>query len=213
MLLLLVSSFSVAGNWPQEVPIDGGNIVVYQPQPEALERNTLTGRAAMSIEIDGQKDTIYGVFWFPSKIETDRGKDHVRISNVQVAKVAWPDSKDTDGPWTFVRSDKLPDGFREIPPASDIGGVKSSVAGTDEANEAIKATDVAYAINTQAQVVRIEGKFYAVDNGVWFSADAAEGPWIVADTIPSEKIAGIPPSSPGATPISGRSVKTTSGQT
>ena len=425
-LLLLLSSFSVAGNWPQEVSVEGGSIVVYQPQPEALDGNTLTGRAAMSIEMEGQKETIYGVFWFTSTIETDRGQDLVTISNVRVTKVTWPDSKDTgeqrftqvaqkslansvfeaplssmtsalatsekiqqsleeinndpprivfseklavlslfdgdphfaevenspyeralntalvvvkdtsskqfyltsgslwyqagsalgpwestnnppadlvamipksddpvpttipdivsatvptelivsagspewtsldggkllyvkntetpwirdlasgnmylqlsgrwfrakntDGPWTFVRSDKLPDGFREIPPASDIGGVRTSVAGTDEANEAIadaqipqttainrseasltveydgtpkfeaiSGTDVAYAINTQAQVLRIEGTFYAVDNGVWFSAASAEGPWIVADTVPSDKIAEIPPSSP-----------------
>jgi hypothetical protein len=424
--LLLLSTFSAAGDWPQEVSADGGSIVVYQPQPEALDGNTLTGRAAMSIEIDAQKDIIYGVFWFSSIIETDRGEDVVRISNVQVTKVTWPDSKDTgeqrftqvaqkalansvfeaslssmtsalatsekiqqsleainndpplivfseklavlalfdgephfaevenspyeralntalvvvkdtrskefyltsgslwyqadsalgpweisssppadlvamipktddpvpttipdivsatnptelivsaggpewtsldggkllyvkntetpwirdlaggnmylqlsgrwfrakntDGPWTFVRSDKLPDGFREIPPASDIGGVRTSVAGTDEANEAmadaqipqttaikrseaslsveydgkpkfetVTGTDVAYAINTQAQVLRIEGKYYAVDNGVWFSSASPEGPWIVADTIPTDKIAEIPPSSP-----------------
>lgn len=424
--LLLFSSLSVAVDWPQEVPVEGGSIIVYQPQPEALDGNTLTGRAAMSIEIDGQKDTIYGVFWFSSTIETDRGQDIVRISNVQVTKVTWPDSKDTgeqrftqvaqkalansvfeaslssmtsalatsekiqqsleainndpplivfseklavlslfdgephfsevenspyeralntalvvvkdtrnkqfyltsgslwyqadsalgpwkssksppadlvamipktddpvpttipdivsatqptelivsagapdwtsldggkllyvkntetpwirdlasgnmylqlsgrwfrakntDGPWTFVRSDKLPDGFKEIPPASDIGGVRTSVAGTDEANEAmadaqipqttaikrneaslsveydgkpkfetVTGTDVAYAINTQAQVLRIEGKYYAVDNGVWFSSASPEGPWIVADTIPTDKIAEIPPSSP-----------------
>lgn len=426
VLLLVMSSLSVAGDWPQELPVEGGSIVVYQPQPEAVDGNTLTGRAAMSIELDGKKDAIYGVFWFSAKIETDRAKDLVSISDVQVTKVTWPDSKDTeeqrftevsqkalansvfeaslsdmtsalatsekiqrslekinndppkivfseklavlslfdgkphfseiekspyeralntallvvkdtrskqyyltsgslwyqsssalgpwktttnppadlvamipktddpvptaipdivsateptelvvsagapewtsldggkllyvkntetpwirhlasgnmylqlsgrwfrakntDGPWTFVRSDKLPDGFKEIPPASDIGGVRTSIAGTAEANEAIadaqipqttaikrseasltveydgkpkfesiKGTDVAYAINTQAQVLRVEGKYYAVDNGVWFSAASAEGPWIVADTVPSDKIAAIPPSSP-----------------
>jgi hypothetical protein len=55
---------------------------------------------------------------------------------------------------------------------------------------------VAYAVNTASQVLRIDNKFYAVDNGVWFVALAPEGPWVVADTIPREKIAEIPPSSP-----------------
>ena len=44
--------------------------------------------------------------------------------------------------------------------------------------------------------MRIEGTYYAVDNGVWFSSASPQGPWIVADTIPTDKIAGIPPSSP-----------------
>ncbi len=426
LLMLLASGFTTAGNWPQEVTLAGGTIVVYQPQPEAVEGKTLTGRAAMSIELEGEKDPIYGVFWFSSTIDTDRSEDTVSISDVTVTKVTWPDSKDTGeqrftqiseealqgsvfeaslssltsalavsdkvkkslddinndppeiefiqqlavlllydgkphfsavenssferalntalavvqdtrseqyfltsgnlwyqandplgpwqtttsppadlvamipksddptpvtipaivtateptelivstgepdwtsldggkllyvqntetpwirdlatgnmylqlsgrwfrsknekGPWTFVRSDKLPDGFREIPPASDIGGVRTSVAGTDEADEAVanaqipqttaikrdeasltveydgkpqfehvKGTDVAYAVNTASQVLQIDNKYYAVDNGVWFVALTPEGPWVVADTIPNQQIAEIPPSSP-----------------
>lgn len=139
----------------------------------------------------------------------------------------WYRAKNENGPWTFVRSDKLPEAFSEIPPASDLGGVRSSVAGTDEAQEAIadaqipqttaikrseasltveyddkpkfqsiKGTDVAYTVNTHGQVLRIDGIFYAVDNGVWLTATAPEGPWKVTDNIPDEKIAEIPASSP-----------------
>ncbi len=425
LLSLMVSTMASAGEWPQELAVEGGTIVVYQPQPEELKGKTLTGRAAMSIETQG-KDPIYGVFWFTSTIETDRSADSVSISNVVVTKVTWPESKDTgeqrftqvtenalvgatfnaslstlssslavsdtvkksledinndppeikfsqelsvllsydgkphfqevedspferalntplvvvrdtrnkqyfltsgnlwyaakdalgpwtqtttppsdlvamipksedptpvaipsivvateatelivtagkpdwvslaggkllyvkntetpwirdlasgnmyiqlsgrwfrsgseQGPWTFVRADKLPEGFKEIPPASDIGGVRTSVAGTEEANDAIanaqipqttaikrdeakltveydgkpefegiKGTEVAYAVNTAAQVLRINDKYYAVDNGVWFISLASTGPWVVADTIPSEEIVKIPPSSP-----------------
>lgn len=426
LFLTLAASVAVATDWPQELTVDGGTIVTYQPQPETLDGKTLTGRAAMSIEMDNAKEPIYGVFWFSSTIETDRDEDLVTISGVHVTRVAWPDSKDTgeqqftlvvenalegavfegslsalgsalstsekvkesledinndppkikfsdqlsvlllfdgepifkklegspyervlntalavvrdtrskqhyltsgslwyqaknvlgpwqattnppadlvamipksddpvpvaipaivtateptelivssgkpdwtsleggkllyvkntetpwlrdlasgnmylqlsgrwfrakseEGPWTFVRGDKLPDGFKEIPPASDIGGVRSSVAGTDEANDAIadaqipqtsaikrseakltveydgkpkfegiKGTDVAYAVNTAKQVLKVNDKYYAVDAGVWFVSSSPAGPWIVADTIPSDKIAEIPASSP-----------------
>lgn len=139
----------------------------------------------------------------------------------------WYRSKEQKGPWTFVRSDELPKSFKEIPPDSDIGGLRSSVAGTDEAEEAVQdahipqtaaierdkaelkveydgdpkfehisGTDVDYAVNTGAQVIRISKKYYAVDNGVWFVSDKATGPWKVADTIPKEEIDKIPPSSP-----------------
>ncbi len=139
----------------------------------------------------------------------------------------WYRAKSERGPWTFVRADELPQSFSLIPPDSDIGGLRVSVAGTEEAQEAvldaqvpqtaainrkttsltveyadtpkfqsIPGTGVDYAINTGAQVLRIGGVYYAVDNGVWFTASAATGPWQVADDIPKQAIAKIPPSSP-----------------
>ncbi|EWH05322.1 carbohydrate-binding family V/XII [Pseudoalteromonas lipolytica SCSIO 04301] len=139
----------------------------------------------------------------------------------------WFRAKQHAGPWTFVRADELPQSFANIPPESDLGGLRDSVAGTEEANEAvldakvpqtaaisrkdarltvyydgkpkfarIPGTNVSYAINTDAQVLQIKGKYYAVDNAVWFKADSAQGPWLVADSIPKNEIAKIPPSSP-----------------
>ncbi|KAA1194620.1 carbohydrate-binding family V/XII [Pseudohalioglobus sediminis] len=138
----------------------------------------------------------------------------------------WFRAKNTSGPWTFVPADELPAAFADIPPASDIGGLRTSVAGTPEAEDAvldaqipqtaaisrdttlqvayegtprfedIPGTSVAYAVNTGTQVLRVDGKYYAVDNGVWFTAARATGPWAVADSIPSDEIKKIPPSSP-----------------
>jgi len=138
----------------------------------------------------------------------------------------WFRAKSNDGPWTFVPADELPAAFANIPPASDIGGLRTSVAGTPEAEEAvldaqipqtaaisrdatltveyegkpefedIPGTAVAYAVNTATQVLKIKGTYYAVDNGVWFTAAGATGPWTVADAIPSDEIKKIPPSSP-----------------
>lgn len=139
----------------------------------------------------------------------------------------WFRAKAEAGPWTFVRADELPESFKNIPPDSDIGGLRASVAGTEEAQDAIydaeipqtaaikrseaslaveydgapnfeeiPGTKVSYAVNTGAQVLLVEGQYYAVDNGVWFSSRSATGPWVVADSIPSVEIDKIPPSSP-----------------
>lgn len=139
----------------------------------------------------------------------------------------WYRSAALEGPWTFVRPDQTPAAFRDIPPDSALGAVRVSVAETPEANdavldaqvpqtaaierskatlevvydgepkfEAIEDTAVSYATNTAAQVLEIDGKYYACDNGVWFAADAATGPWIVADSVPMDEIRKIPPSSP-----------------
>ena len=135
--------------------------------------------------------------------------------------------KTLDGPWTVVRPDSLPAAFKDIPPASAIGDVRVSVAGTPEAEDAmldaqvpqtaaierdkaklevkydgepkfkqIEGTAVEYAVNTQSQVLRINGKYYACDQAVWFVADKATGPWKVADSVPMDEIKKIPPSEP-----------------
>ncbi|MDH3327744.1 MAG: hypothetical protein OEM01_00745 [Desulfobulbaceae bacterium] len=414
--------------WPQEVSSAEGKIIIYQPQPEQLQGNTLTGRAAMALELTRQKEPIFGALWFTAKIDTDQEAGLATIRDLQITRVRWPESKDADeqrftklvedavpqagfqislerlsaslaasqleldslaelkseppeivfsdqlavlllfdgpprfapvensdyeramntpfavarskkngmlylssgmqwyqaedalgpwapttsppadlvklipkaedevpasdkipaivvateptelivsngkpnwkslaggkllyvdntetpwvrdlasqdmyvllsgrwfrspsqaGPWSFVRADKLPASFKEIPPESDIGGLRTSVAGTEEADDAvldaqipqtaainrseakldvkydgeprfenIVGTEVAYAVNTDSQVLRIDGQFYAVDNGIWFSSASATGAWVVADKIPEDKIREIPPSSP-----------------
>lgn len=152
------------------------------------------------------------------------------VSSGQIYVLAsgrWFRAKSLEGPWTFVRGDKLPSPFRDIPPQSDLGSARVSVAGTEEAEEAvldaqvpqtaainraaakldvkydgdpkfkkIEGTSVEYAINTSAQVLRIKGKYYACDNGVWFVSSSATGPWKVAEDVPEEEIDKIPPSSP-----------------
>ena len=429
VICLLASASAIAQlDWPQEIQAPGGTIVVYQPQPEKLAGNVLSGRAAISIESDQLEQSIFGAMWFTAKIDTDRDSDTATVRNLEVDRVAWPDSKDageqrftalvesaiptsgftismerlaaslesaeivqkslenlntappalvfreelaillmydgpprfsevensdyqramnvpmavvctkrgqscwlssgrfwyeakealgpwsptvspprdlvqmmpqpepdegvptsppaivvateptelivtvgkpqwtslaggellyvsntespwlrelatgnmylllsgrwyraksTNGPWTFVRPDELPASFADIPPASDIGGLRTSVAGTPEADDAMRAaaipqtaaikrdeasltveydgapkfekiegTDVSYAVNTGAQVLEVDGRYYAVDNGVWFVSTSATGPWTVADQVPEEQIAKIPPTAP-----------------
>ena len=138
----------------------------------------------------------------------------------------WFRSSSQSGPWAFVRGDQLSPPFKDIPAASDLGGVRVSVAGTDEAEDAvldaaipqtaairrdeaelevqydgnpkfekIPGTSVSLAQNTGTQVLEIAGKYFAVDNGVWFVSSSPKGPWAVADSVPEDEIQKIPPSS------------------
>ena len=59
----------------------------------------------------------------------------------------------------------------------------------------IKGTSMEYATNTSSSVLRYNGMYYAVDNGVWFESQNPDGPWTVATDRPDE-IDRIPPSSP-----------------
>jgi hypothetical protein len=60
----------------------------------------------------------------------------------------------------------------------------------------IDGTPLSYAPNTAAPVIRVDPKsYYMVQNGVWFTATAPAGPYVVATTVPAV-IYSIPTSSP-----------------
>jgi hypothetical protein len=61
--------------------------------------------------------------------------------------------------------------------------------------EDIDGTDLDYAVNTPASVIRWKGRYYSVDNGVWFESGRATGPWAVSVKRPYA-VALIPPSYP-----------------
>jgi len=59
----------------------------------------------------------------------------------------------------------------------------------------IEGTALSYAANAQLPVIRASGAYYALDNGVWFTAPSPTGAWQVASEVP-EEIYTIPPNSP-----------------
>jgi hypothetical protein len=61
----------------------------------------------------------------------------------------------------------------------------------------IDGTNLQYAVNTSSTVIRNggDGRFYVVDNGVWFVSPNATGPWTVSTVRPVD-VDLIPPSYP-----------------
>ena len=62
--------------------------------------------------------------------------------------------------------------------------------------EPIEGTTLSYVVNSPAPVVKVDANtWFACQDGVWFAAKAASGPWVVATSVPAV-IYSIPPSSP-----------------
>ena len=60
----------------------------------------------------------------------------------------------------------------------------------------VEGTPMRYAINAPVPIIMVDPTtFYAVENGVWFTAPSSNGPWIVAPSVPLV-IYTIPPASP-----------------
>jgi len=86
-----------------------------------------------------------------------------------------------------------------IPQTASVARDKATVAVTYDGPpkfEAITGTSLRYAVNTGTPVIEVDSAhYYAVANGVWFTAGVPGGPWRVATEVPSA-IYTIPPSSP-----------------
>jgi hypothetical protein len=61
---------------------------------------------------------------------------------------------------------------------------------------AIKGTSLQYVVNSPTPIIMVDAHvYYAVENGVWFTASNVRGPWTVATSVPAV-IYTIPASSP-----------------
>ncbi len=84
----------VNGSWPREIVLPDGVVVIYQPQPEALDGNRLKGRAAVAVEMEGAKEPVYGAIWFEAQLDTNRAERMANITDVSVNRVRFPTEDD-----------------------------------------------------------------------------------------------------------------------
>jgi uncharacterized membrane protein YgcG len=86
-----------------------------------------------------------------------------------------------------------------IPQTASVARAKATVAVVYDGTPKfvpITGTSLQYAVNTGTPVIEVDSNhYYAVANGVWFTASVPGGPWHVATEVPSA-IYTIPPSSP-----------------
>ena len=61
--------------------------------------------------------------------------------------------------------------------------------------EPIQNTDMDYVVNASTAVVRVKGRYYDCDRGVWFESGDPYGPWVVCTAVP-DAIYTIPPQCP-----------------
>lgn len=95
-LLILVPAEILASTWPIEIKTPkGGVITIYQPQPETLSGNQLSGRSAFSGKAMPGDDLVFGVFWFTATLNTDRDSRTASLQSIQVKEIKLPGIDDT----------------------------------------------------------------------------------------------------------------------
>src|SRR5262245_31078729 len=79
-----------APGWPRQFDSSSGTFIIYQPQPETLTGDMLTGRAAFSVQHGDDAQPTFGVLWFAEQIQIDRDSSSVTARNFDVTKVRLP---------------------------------------------------------------------------------------------------------------------------
>ncbi|HUC40828.1 MAG TPA: hypothetical protein VMR92_08350 [Gemmatimonadales bacterium] len=107
------------------------------------------------------KTTAGGKLLYVENTETPWLRELEGKDNYLLIAGRWFRSPSVQGPWAFVRPDSLPATFQQIPPDSPIGGVRSSIALTVEASDAL--LDLSIPQTTVVQ--RSTAKFTATYDG------------------------------------------------
>ena len=91
LLAAPIAAEEAALGWPRELEHAKGRVLIYQPQIESLEGNKLRSRAAVSVTLaEGDGSPVFGVIWSDARVLTDRDERTIRIVDVDVTDVRFP---------------------------------------------------------------------------------------------------------------------------
>jgi hypothetical protein len=87
------SARAASDPWPKRFEHPKGTVVMYQPQIEDYEEDTLTGIAAVSVKKKEWKEPVFGAVFLSGRVVIDRDTRMATISEIQVTEAKFPDAK------------------------------------------------------------------------------------------------------------------------
>lgn len=136
-ILFLLTSTHLFAQWPKEIKAKNGAVItVYQPQPESMKGDQLKGRAAFSAQEKTTDDLVFGVFWYTSKIITNRDERTITLESIKVTNVKLPGIADT------VKISKLKTLLEAEIPTWGLSGSLDELIATIELEQAYASDDL-----------------------------------------------------------------------
>jgi hypothetical protein len=80
------------GGWPREITVPEGEIVVYQPQPDSMVGDRVTGRAAVAVTPAGSEEAAFGTVWLSARLATDRDNRTAEVRDTKILRVGFPNA-------------------------------------------------------------------------------------------------------------------------
>jgi hypothetical protein len=209
--------------WPRQFDSPSGTFIIYQPQPETLTGDVLSGRLAFSLQRPGSTEPSFGVMWFTERVAIDRDSSTVAARDLDVTKVRLPGSTADDESrfehlveneathWDLSGSlEELQAGLATaekarasvadldtLPPRILFIEDRAILVPYDGAPvlAPIEGTSLERVSNTPYAVV-LDPKsrtYYLSGANLWYQASDPRGPWSVIDAPPAAVRAVVPP--------------------
>lgn len=200
--------------WPREYKKDGHTVVVYQPQIDKWQDyKLLEWNAAVSVQLEGDKQAVFGALYFKTATETNKAAHKVLIKELKVDQVHFPHLEGSQADqFKKIIVDILPKDktmvvslervtaymeksslkARQIkvkydpPPIFYSQSSASLVIFLGKPTfKKVKDTDLKFAVNTNWDVFEFEKKYYLLHNETWLvSSDLIKGDWQLVKTLP-----------------------------
>ena len=96
LLMLTLHANLHAADWPREIDSPQGTITIYQPQIDSYKGNSMSARAAISVTARDATEPVFGAVWLDCHVLTDRPTRTVRLLDVKVSQIKFPEGKDEE---------------------------------------------------------------------------------------------------------------------
>jgi len=215
-----------AEGWPREIPLENANVLVFQPQPDVLDGNMLSGRAAVSVERTNE-EPVFGVVWFDARLETDRDERIATVEDLTVTRVGFPAAEEAQRDslaeileleipaWELdIAMDRLltslelaetrrrsAEGLNMDPPVI-LFSLEPAILVTIDGEprlQQVEGSDLMRVLNTAFTIIFDRNNrtyWLAAGEDAWYSAPDYDGPWELNDRVPSEVEALAPEPAP-----------------
>jgi hypothetical protein len=188
---------------------------VHQPQLDSWDGFQAEGRAAVSVQVGGSSNLIYGVVWLSARTEVDKNQRLVTFKDVAVKRVRFPTVPDKESTYQqiiqksvftktrLIALDRMEAllaiteaekaaatvPVRNDPPAVFFSPVPALMVYIDgePVYRPIQDLTLQRVINTRALIVRdVFGNHYLHLMDGWMESPRINGPWTVARQIPTD---------------------------
>ena len=203
-------------DFPRSVTIKTGEVItIYQPQPETLDGDKLTGRAAVSVKSKSTEEPLFGAMWFEAGLETDRDSRMAKLTQIKITNAKlpgvddsskiqkWKKTIETEIPnWDLdISIDKLiasieeeqqttSENFNTAPPKIIYTTKVSTLVLIDgepkiEKDDNLKMNRV---INTAYLIVQNpdDKKYYLYGGNFWYQSSSINEGWIYVKALPKQ---------------------------
>ena len=101
-------------NWPRTITSGADTFLLYQPQVETWEENSINLYSAVELKTGTKSESKYGVIWFTARTEVDKVNRLVTLEQPQLTKVKFPGAPDKQEQLTALLEKIFPRATRTI---------------------------------------------------------------------------------------------------